>query len=218
MAPAASLLCLSLSLLQLCLCFCSFTDMFPHFWTGWTEMLASFLPVHVVATCFISSCLSRWWTSISSPVRWWLAPLSVHPTNQKEKWTREKGEGFSRLSFLKRQLHTKKANQPKLTTKLTNNQTNHLLQLQRWTVTWSSLCSFCDSWCHKVFFNAFFLFLFVSLNYSSSEPHKHGSVAPGSPLRVEKTALQCTKKSKLNQKCCSWCLFYTVVLLAFLLL
>lgn len=36
--------------------------------------------------------------------------------------------------------------------------------------------------------------------------------------RVEKTALQCTKKSKLNQKCCSWCLFYTVVLLAFLLL
>lgn len=181
-------------------------------------MLASFLPVHVVATCFISSCLSRWWTSIISPVRWRLAPLSVHPTNQKEKWTREKGEGFSRLSFLKRQLHTKKANQPKLTTKLTNNQTNRLLQLQRWTVTWSSLCSFCDSWCHKVFFNAFFLFLFVSLNYSSSEPHKHGSVAPGSPLRVEKTALQCTKKSKLNQKCCSWCLFYTVVLLAFLLL
>lgn len=35
-----------------------FDGHFPDFRMGWTEMLASFLPVHV-ATRFISLCLSR---------------------------------------------------------------------------------------------------------------------------------------------------------------
>ncbi len=59
-----------------------------------------------------------------------------------------------------------------------------------------------------------FLMLFVfpfslsfSSNYSSSsEPHKHGSVAPGSPSEGRTYSLAMYKKSKLNQKCCSWCL------------
>lgn len=67
-----------------------------------------------------------------------------------------------------------------------------------------------------VFPFSFLFSLSFSSNYSSSsEPHKHGSVAPGSPSEGRTYSLAMYKKSKLNQKCCSWCLFYTVVLLAF---
>ena len=198
MAPAASLLlCLSLSLLQLCLGFCSFTDMFPHFWTGWTEMLASFLPVHVVATCFISSCLSRWWTSISSPVRWRLAPLSVHHTNQKEKWAREKGEGFSRLPFLKRQLHTKKANQPKLTTKLTNNQTKPFAPTSKMNCYLELSLFLLWLLVPQCFFNAFsFCFLELFL-LRASQAWLRGS---RQPTEGRKNSLAMYKKEQVKPK------------------
>lgn len=134
-----------------------------------------------------------------------------------------KGRGFSWVSFLRKQITTKKANQPKLITKLTSNQkkeTNkkHWLQFHRWTAAGAS-CSFSGYWCHSIFDAfcvSFFFSLLFSSNYSSSsEPHKHGSVAPGSPSEGRTYSLAMYKKSKLNQKCCSWCLFYTVVLLAF---
>lgn len=59
-----------------------FDGHFPNFRTGWTEMLASFLPVHV-ATCFISLCLSlvdKW----SSPVNGG-SPLSLLITWSKKR-------------------------------------------------------------------------------------------------------------------------------------
>ena len=143
--------------------------------------------------------------------------LFIQPSEERTESER-RGEGSLDCHSLRGSYTQKKANQPKLTTKLTNNQTNHLLQLQRWTVTWSSLCSFCDSWCHNFFLNAFcFPFLFPWLIPPPSLTSMAQWLQAAHP-RVEKTALQCTKKSKLNQKCCSWCLFYTVVLLAFLLL
>lgn len=142
----------------------------------------------------------------------------------------EECEGFSWLSFLRKQLNTKKQMKPKLTSNQTK---NHELQFQRQTATRSSLFL---SWLlvpqflFLIWFEFFFFlmlklfvfsfwFCFVFLNYSSFEPHKNGSVAPGSPPEGRKNSLAMyKKKSKLNQKCCSWCLFYTVVLLAFLLL
>lgn len=111
----------------------------------------------------------------------------------------------------------KRINQNVTTTKLTTKQPFLAPKLQRWTVTWSCLfllwllvpqCFLC------------FVDLFC-FSWISPPPSSLISMAlwlQAAHPRVEKTALQCTKKSKLNQKCCSWCLFYTVVLLAFLLL
>lgn len=44
------------------------------------------------------------------------------------------------------------------------------------------------------------VFLFVSLNYSSFEPHKHGSVAPGSPTEGRKNSLAMYKKEQVKPK------------------
>ena len=64
-----------------------------------------------------------------------------------------------------------------------------------------ALCSFCDFWCHNVFLCICFSFLyFVSLTYSSSEPHKHGSVAPGSPPEGRKNSLAMYKKEQVKPK------------------
>lgn len=56
---------------------------------------------------------------------------------------------------------------------------------------------------YSFFFSPPFFPLSFSSNYSSSEPHKHGSVAPGSPSEGRTYSLAMYKKSKLNQKCCS---------------
>lgn len=145
-----------------------------------------------------------------------------------------KGRGFfSFLGVIPRDADKhKKAKQPKLITKLTSNQT------EKKNMKKKNICSsFKDElllelpvplvapgatafltlfvFLYSFFFLSSFFPLSFSSNYSSSEPHKHGSVAPGSPSEGRTYSLAMYKKSKLNQKCCSWCLFYTVVLLAF---
>lgn len=197
---------------------------FLHFWTGWTQNTRITFVSQFTVLLPVSFPPARF-------SDWHVVPLWFHPTIKND--SSAQGEGiFLFLGVIPREADKhKKATQPKLITKLTSNQTEkkkhekkneHLLQFQRWTAAGAS-CSFSGSWCHSIF-DAFCVSFFVFLsffplsfssNYSSSEPHKHGSVAPGSPSEGRTYSLAMYKKSKLNQKCCSWCLFYTVVLLAF---
>lgn len=150
--------------------------------------------------------------TVASPL-----PLSVRHVIWKRTDAERKGKG-SLSSYSERGSYTQNKSESTKINNQTNKQPNKPFaptsKMNCYLELTLFLCSFCDSWCNNIFL-MHFVILFVSLNYSSSEPHKHGSVAPGSPPEGRKKALQCTKKSKLNQKCCSWCLFYTVVLLAF---
>lgn len=127
-------------------------------------------------------------------------PLSVRHTTGIEEWTTERGERRSLpLSFfLKRQWNTKKAYQPKCTTKLTN-------QPKPFAPTWKMNC-FLElsvpfvTFGATMFFYAFVFCSFVSLTYSSSEPHKHGSVATGSPPEGRKNSLAMYKKEQVKPK------------------
>lgn len=156
-----------------------------------------FRPVHGVATCFISSSRRRTALTWSQPEK----RISSNHWKYKGLAVRGVWGGFSRLSFLRKQLKTKKQTKPKLTSNQTK---NHELQFQRQTATWSSLFL---SWLlvpQFFFFKAFFVlfcfvwldffFVFIFLNYSSFEPHKNGSVAPGSPPEGRKNSLAMYKK------------------------
>lgn len=176
------------------------------------------LPVHGVATCFISPARFSDWHVV--PL--WRGVDQIHPTIKSDFTVQ--GEGIFLGVIPEEADNHKKSESTKInnqTNKQPNENKKHLLQFQRWTAPGAS-CSFSGSWCHRNFdaFCVSFFFIIFSLSFSSnysssSEPHKHGSVAPGSPSEGRTYSLAMYKKSKLNQKCCSWCLFYTVVLLAF---
>lgn len=126
----------------------------PDFRTGWTEMLASFLRVHV-ATRFISLYLSRldkW----SSPVEWRRPPPLLITLSIEEKWITEGGDGL-----LRRQLHLKRKSVITKINNQTNNQTTICSNFKD-ELLLGALCSFCDFWCHNVFLTllVFFFFLF----------------------------------------------------------
>ncbi len=189
---------------------------FLHFWTGWTQTLAYVVSQFTVLlpVTFPPARFSDWHV-----VSLWRGVDRIHPTIKSDFTVQ--GEGIFLGIIPEEADKHKKANQPKLITKLTSNQTKKnicssfndelLLELPVPLVAPGA-----TAFLMLFVFPFFFSSLSFSSNYSSSsEPHKHGSVAPGSPSEGRTYSLAMYKKSKLNQKCCSWCLFYTVVLLAF---
>lgn len=185
-----------------------------------------FHPVHGVATCFVSS--SRRWTALT-----WSQPGGggnlIKPLKSKGLVVRGVWGVFLAVIPEEAVKH-EKANETKINKQPNKkpwapiSKTNCYTELSVPFVTPGATVFIFDLiWIFfflmlKLFVFSFW-FCFVFLNYSSFEPHKNGSVAPGSPPEGRKNSLAMyKKKSKLNQKCCSWCLFYTVVLLAFLLL
>lgn len=129
-----------------------FDGQFPDFRTGRTEMLASFLRVHV-ATRFISLHLSRldkW----SSPVEWRLSPSVDYIIYRGEMNNRRRGWAFKEAVTLKKKksVITKINNQTNNQTTICSNFKDELLL--------GALCSFCDFWCHNVFLTLLVFFLF----------------------------------------------------------
>lgn len=117
----------------------------------------------------------------------WLHYLNREINNTERGWV-------LKAVILKEAVTLRKRKKKSILTKI-NNQTNNQTTICsnfKDELLLGALCSFCDFWCHNVFLSFYFFFffvcffIFVSLNYSSFEPHKHGSVAPGSPSEGRK--------------------------------
>lgn len=169
--------------LQLCLCVCALMDIFTKFQDRMDR-----------DTCFISSSsccdpfhflvlVPGWQVKLSSlsaahPSLCWLHNLNREINNIERGWVVWAAILKKAVTLLKKKsVLTKINNQTNNQTTICSNVKDELLL--------GALCSFCDFWCHNVFLSFEFLFFF-SLNYSSFEPHKHGSVAPGSPSEGRK--------------------------------
>lgn len=135
---------------------------FLHFWTGWTQTIAYVVSQFTVLlpVSYPPSHFSDWYV-----VPLWRGVDRIHPTIKSDFTVQ--GEGIFLGVIPEEADKHKKANQPKLITKLTSNQTKkqkkHLLQFQRWTATGASW-SFSGSWCHSIF--DAFVFPFCSYFFS----------------------------------------------------
>lgn len=181
-----------------------------------------------MAPCFVCLRSSRA-DERSSPVGWRLTPLSVDCVIKVGGgWMTGRGDGFSQaVIFRWRGGYTerKRINQNKAT-KLTTKQPfaptskmNCYLELFVPFVTYGATMIFLNAF---LFLFVFFCLFLFSLNFSSFEPHKHGSVAPGSPSEGrKKNSLAMYKKEQVKPKmlflmsflCCSLVSFFVTVII-----
>lgn len=130
-----------------------FDGRLPHWGTGWTEMLAYFLPEsHRCYYLFEFLVLVSGWHVKLFKSKDGPPPLCASHHGNRGMINRERGEAIlTAVFFLKRQWNTKKAYQPKCTTKLTNKPTKTICSNLKDELFLGALCSFCDFWCHNVF-------------------------------------------------------------------
>lgn len=136
-----------------------FDGRLPHWGTGWTEMLAYFLPES--RRCYYLSeflvLVSGWHVKLFKS-KDGLPPLCASHHGNRGMNNRERGEAIlTAVVLLKETVKHKKSVSTKMYNQ-TNKPTKTICSNLKDELFLGALCSFCDFWCHNVFLCICFLF------------------------------------------------------------